>query len=346
MASDGHEVFEGQVVTHSTTTRFLHVANGACATDVIASAGIPGALSIWADPLYEGPVPDGLTDAELLELRTRHLAGPAGEAQFDPVNDLRRWRAVIERDDTYDELILWFEHDLFDQLNLVQLLDWIQQRLPVTKLVSLICIGSFPGRPAFKGLGELAPAEMASLLETRERIGEAQYALAAEAWRAFREPTPEALDSLRHGDTTALPFLAAATVRFLQEFPWTIDGLSRTERRLLRLAAAGPIELMAAFPRMHEGEEFYYVTDRSLVQLADALSRTSPPLLGFRPDPLPDGTPLQGTVSVTEAGRAVLAGAVDRVATCGIDRWLGGTHLQGSTGVWRWDEGQRTIRQV
>ena len=63
-------------MTHSAQTRFLHVANGTCTTRLIESAGIPGTLSIWADPLYEGPVPGGLTDAELLELRARHLAGP------------------------------------------------------------------------------------------------------------------------------------------------------------------------------------------------------------------------------------------------------------------------------
>jgi hypothetical protein len=45
-------------------TRFLHVANGTSTTRTIEAAGIPGACSIWADPLYEGPVPGGLDDTE------------------------------------------------------------------------------------------------------------------------------------------------------------------------------------------------------------------------------------------------------------------------------------------
>jgi hypothetical protein len=234
---------------------------------------------------------------------------------------------------------------VFDQLNLVQLLDWIRQRLPTAKPVSLVCIRSFAGYPSFKGLGELTSDEVASLLETRQRVGDAQYQLAQEAWRAFRAPTPESLDNLRRGDTTALPFLAAALARFLQEFPWTIDGLSRTERRFLQLAAAAPIELVAALPRMHEDEDVYYVTDRSVADLAGTLSRTSPPLLTYRPDPVPDSAPLHGTVALTGVGRAVLAGVVDRIATCGIDRWLGGVHLQRGTSVWRWDGGQQQIRR-
>jgi hypothetical protein len=337
--------FEEQVVTHSSQIRFLHVANGTCTTRIIESAGIPGTLSIWADPLYEGPVPGGLTDAELIDVRTRHLARSTDEALVvDPVNDMGRWRTVIERHDSYDELILWFEHDLFDQLCLIQLLAWIRERLPAAKAVSLVCIGSFPGHPRFKGLGELTPDELASLLETRQRVTEDQYSLAERAWQTFREPTPEAVDNLRQGDTAALPYLAAAVARFLQEYPWTTDGLSRSERRLLELAAGGPVELSAAFPHMHAGEQVYYVTDVSLATLADTLSGTLPPLITLARRPAADGERHQGrvtlrdTVTLTDIGQAVLAGRRDRIATCGIDRWLGGVHLQGHADLWRWDD--------
>jgi len=56
--------------------RFLHVANGSATTRLIRAASIPGTVSIWADPLYEGPVPGGLSDAELADVRARFLAGP------------------------------------------------------------------------------------------------------------------------------------------------------------------------------------------------------------------------------------------------------------------------------
>jgi len=323
------------------------VANGTCTTRIIESAGIPGTLSIWADPLYEGPVPGGLTDAELLDLRARYLAGPADQAHIDPVNDLRQWRAAIERHESYDELILWFEHDLFDQLNLVQLLTWIRERRPAPKVVSLVCIGSFPGHPGFKGLGELTADELASLLETRQRVSEAQYILAEHVWRAFREPSPEALDDLRQADTSALPFLAAALKRLLEEYPSTTDGLSRTERRLLELADAGNVDLSAAFPRMHDGEDAYYITDTSIAALAETLSGTSHPLLTLARGPIADGEHLQGSVTLTDTGRSVLVGQHDRIAICGIDRWLGGVHLHSDADLWRWDDKrQRITRRV
>jgi len=340
-------------VTDAVKTRLLHVANGTSTTMTIEAAGIPGICSIWADPLYEGPVPAGLSDTGLLDVRMRYLAGPAdstpgaGSAGEDPsldaANDLRQWRAAIERHESYDELILWFEHDLFDQLNLVQLLTWIRDHLPATKPVSLVCIGSFPGRPDFKGLGELTPDELAPLLGARQPVSDPQYELARRAWQAFREPTPEALDQLRRDDTAALPYLAAAVTRFLQEYPWTNSGLSRTERRLLELANGDGIALWRAFPRMHDGEQAYYVTDGSLAALADALSRTSPPLLTLDVSHAPDGHVLRGVVALTDTGRSVLAGQLDRVETCGIDRWLGGVHLQGRGRTWRWDDTRQRV---
>jgi hypothetical protein len=257
--------------------RFLHVANGSSVTQTLAEAGVPGLLSIWADPLHDGPVPAGLTDEALLDVRRRFLAGPPGSPSDDPVNDLRLWRRIIEDHDGYDELVLWFEHDLFDQLNLIQVLSWIHHRVPSSKVVSLVCIGSYPGRSDFKGLGELTAAELAPLLLTRQPVTESQYALAERAWSAFREATPQALDDFTRSDTAVLPYLTPALVRLLQEYPWTTDGLSRTERRLLRLAeAGGSLTLSMAFPRMHADESAYYVTDTALVELVETLSRTSP----------------------------------------------------------------------
>ena len=326
--------------------RFHHVANGSSTTGLIEAAGLAGTRSIWADVLYEGPVPGGLTDAQLLDVRERFLAGPAGvsttvwrgrNVTLDPANDLHEWRTAIARHESYGELVLWFEHDLFDQLNLIQLLPWIREHLPPSKPVSLICIDSFPGRPGFKGLGELTPAELASLLDSRERVDEAQHALAGRAWQAFRQPAPEALDQLRRSDTSALPYLAAATTRFLQEYPWTIDGLSRSERRLLDLARHGRMALSTAFPQMHAGERDYYITDASLAELADSLSVTLPSLLTLDAGSRHENA-LQRTIALTDIGRAVLAGQLDRVATCGIDRWYGGAHLQGKNGIWRWDD--------
>jgi hypothetical protein len=325
------------------TPRFLHVANGSATTNLIEAAGIPGRSSIWADVLYDGPVPGGISDAELLHVRARHLSRRVDAAYLGEVKGLQRWRDEIDNVSSYDELVLWYEHDLFDQLNLLQLLTWMKGRLPASKTVTLIEIGTFPGRPAFKGLGELGPGDVASLLETRAPIAEERYTLSERAWSAFRQSSPKALDEWRVGPTNVIPFLSAALTRFLEEFPWTQDGLSRSERRLLEIASSGPIDLWTTFVQMHQGETAYYVTDLSLLSMLREFSRLDPPLISIAGTVLDDDRIPKATMTITDRGRAVVDGKLDRVATYGIDRWFGGVHLTSDGVGWRWSDAEQRI---
>jgi hypothetical protein len=195
-------------------------------------------------------------------------------------------------------------------------------------------IGAFPGRPEFKGLGQLTPDELASLLETRQPVQSRQIDLAGRAWQAFRAPDPREVESLLAGDTSALPFLAAALRRHLEEYPWTTDGLSRTERRILELARE-PIDTIAAFPSVSDGETAFYIGDGSYWKVAQDLAAASLVTLAVEPASGP-GLP-RGIMSATETGRAILDGEADRVQRCGLDRWLGGVHLHGHGPTWRWN---------
>jgi len=94
---------------------------------------------------------------------------------------------------------------------------------------------------------------------------------------------------------------------------------------------------------MHDGEAVYYITDTSLAGLAEELSRTSPPLLTLALENAGNDEGLRGTVMLTDTGRAVLARQLDKVATCGIDRWFGGVHLQSGGTLWRWDDTRRSV---
>ena len=325
-------------------TPFLHLANGTSTTTTIRDAGIPGSTSIWADPLHDGPVPAEATDDELLAVRARHVADEGHGVQAVSA-EMQRWRDAIDDHDAYDELVLWYEHDLFDQLNLIQVLSRLAAHGTWPKPVSLICIGSFPGRPRFKGLGELTVGELGPLFDTRLPVTDAQYALGAGAWAAFRSPDPTAIEALLGTDTSALPYLAAALARHLEEFPSAVGGLSRTERRLLELAATGPIALRAAFPLMHDEETAFYIADLSFLRLAVELSSPFAPLLTIRARSGPDRQALNGTIEATDLGRDLLAGRDDRIARCGIDRWLGGVHLTGPGPHWRWDRAhERLVR--
>jgi hypothetical protein len=310
----------------------LHVANGHATTGLIELSGLPGRAMVWCDPLHDGPVPGDVSDDELVRVRAAFLAAPNDDLD-DVVADLRYWRSAIDQQN-YDELVLWYEHDLFDQLNLLQILDHLG-RFPLSRAASLVSVDSYPGHPEFKGIGELEPADVAALFEMRRPISDAQIALAAQAWTAFRSSDPRAIESLLRNDTSALPFLAPALRRHLEELPAAANGLARSEQRVMEQAIDGPIDIGAAWPRAVEGERWFYLTDTSIVERAQRLAESSPALITMR----------DGAFELTEAGRDVLSGSADRLRLCGIDRWLGGVHLIGEGPSWRWnaEEGCVTI---
>ena len=97
---------------------------------------------------------------------------------------------------------------------------------------------------------------------------------------------------------------------------------------------------------MQEGEKAYFITDGSILSLVETFSRTTPALLAYDAAASTAGHVLRGAASITNAGREVLAGRLDRIAISGLDRWYGGVHLQGNGPVWRWDDQAEQIRKA
>jgi hypothetical protein len=275
----------------------LHVANGHCTTRLIEQAQLPGRTSIWADALHEGPIAD-VGDTELVRMRAADIARGLGERVEDVEADLKSWRAAVDADHAYDELVLWFEHDLFDQLNLIQLLTRIGRDRPVQKPVSLVSIDAYRGHPDFKGLGELGAGDIAKLFAGRRRVTSEQLAVAARAWDAFRSQDRARIESLLLEDTSALPFLARALRRYLDEAPVEPGGLSRSARRLLDQLAHGPIDIHTAWRRMHEGETAFYITDTSFWSLLKGLAGRTPALIEIALSPVASPGLPQGTLSL------------------------------------------------
>src|SRR4029079_14295124 len=99
-----------------------------------------------------GPVPAPPRN-ELLRTRARFLAecGWGSEAALRSSLE-RRDRQLLEALNDGSGVVLWFEHDLYDQL---QLIDALTLARSVGVEPELIVIGSFPGRPSFARVGRL-----------------------------------------------------------------------------------------------------------------------------------------------------------------------------------------------
>ena len=313
----------------------LNVLNGGATLQGLEPSGVPGAFTVWADVLYEGPVPN-VPEDEFRRVRAKHHEGYVPEPG-QPAPDLGEWDAALDRYGDYEELVFWFEHDLFDQLILIRHLHWISHLPRTDTRFSLICIGEYPGRPNFAGLGELTPPELAVLFPERQAITEDQIELGSAAWDLFRAPDPTSLPGwLESADTAALPFLSGALRRYFEDFPAASNGLSRSERQILRAINEGartPVEIFLATQKM---EERIFMGDCTFWDNVRRLASAAHPLVTIHATDITRMPIHDGRVELTDDGRVVLSEKADHIELSGIDRWMGGAHLT-TDHYWRWD---------
>jgi hypothetical protein len=306
----------------------LHITNGDCAADPMRAAPLPGAVVAWADILHEGPVLPGLEDRALAHIRAAFLTAHG----YATLEEAEHWQSgLIDQMagfDEQDEVVLWFEHDLFDQLILLRHLDWFARQPVSPRRLSLVCIDEY--------LGLLPPERFTELLPHRRPITDGDVEYARHAWAAFTAEDPSGVEAIAAAASAPLRFVPAAFRRLLEEYPWTRDGLTRLERQGLEALAAGAASLSEAFPRSTQSEPALFLGDTTFFVRMRAWADCPVPLVSL------DGSGnisevARGPASLTDAGRAVLAGRGDAIRLNGIDRWIGGVHLVGADADWRWD---------
>ncbi len=319
----------------------LIITNGDAAGELLRRAVDKAEVLPWRDVLHDGPVPVTEDHEALSELRADYLADK-GWGDHDALRETFRARdRGLAHHGAFETVVLWFEHDLYDQLQLIQILDWFCASPRSGNGLYLVQAEDF--------LTAHSPETILSLEGQRRRVGAAELALASKAWAAFRQPTPEAWAGLLDQDLSALPFLHAAVRRALQELPDAKSGLSRTEQAILAAINAGADTPRALFPAVQREEEAAFMGDWSFWERLEGLvSEPGAVLQGLAGRWEPEITQaaardyLESRLSLTDFGLQVLAGAEDYAARARIDRWFGGTHLTNDT-LWRWDDEKQRL---
>lgn len=323
----------------------LHILNGDAPRPAMEQSSVPGTLSAWPDVLYEGLTPLATGDA-WIRARSGYLGSLVPEPEAVIVEQYRANDAVLESWRDRDEVVFWLEHDLFDQLLLIRHLWWLGAKgaegagakgakgpdgagangAEGGTRFSLVCGADY--------IGMLKPEQFGPLFEARRPITSGQIRLGSRAWEAVCGDDPRAILQFADAADPELPYLASALRRLLEEFPSTVNGLARSERQILEVLAEGPRTPEQVFVAASRAEEAIYMGDSSFWHTVKRLNKGPHPLIMLDVQERPGRLP-EGTLRITDTGRAVLTGRADLVALNGISRWLGGTLLTPERS-WRW----------
>lgn len=311
----------------------LHIRCGSDIQHTLRTAGFQGDFLEFSDPFCMGPLRD-LPPDELTQLRARFLAETSGMAERDALARLRKSYAALETLDRYARVVLWFEHDSYDQLILAYLLHRLHANPPRAK-VELVAVEAIPGVERFIGIGQLAPDLLAWLWRQRRPVEVPLLELGTQAWVALTADTPQPLEALIATGTPALPMMGRALARHLQGLPAPDTGLGLTERLTLEIVRDhGPLPVGQAFAYlMRDYEPLPYLGDLMFWWLIQPLITAPQPTLeiGETHREWP-----HRRLVLTELGQAVLEGRRNWLEHAPDKRWVGGIRIsprRGSEGL-------------
>jgi hypothetical protein len=313
------------------------ITNGDHAAHALAAHFPDADILIWRDVLVEGPVPGGMDDERLADIRAEHIEQAFG--MNDVRADFTRRNAALARVAPEDEVELWFETDLHDQLQILELLP---------RLANI----DFANAPRLM----LCPPPLSGHIGEAERSARSlaadDYEAAADMWLAFRAETPDRLHAIAF-EVGALPEARAALQRLLEEYPSPRDGLGRIERNALLAIRDGAITPGLAFRHYQQTEGLPFLGDLGFYYRLEQLSNGPAPLVSG----LPQGgiataarsnrtvEYIDTPIELTGAGNSVLDGNADQIALNGIDGWIGGVHLTPGN-LWRYDPATQALARI
>lgn len=318
----------------------LFITNGDSAADLLAASGLAGTILPWRDILHEGPLVPAESLERLSDIRAAYLSERFGLDFAEIRGEFGARDSVLRHHERFDRIEIWLEHDLYDQLQLLQVLSFFAAEGRTDGLV-LVQADSFLGQEkadTIRRFAENARFVDRPMLEAADRV-----------WADLCADTPWPALQRLYSAPNAFPFLAPSLRRFLDELPSPRSGLCRSEAAMLAGIAGYRVAPGSLFRLVLKTEEAAFMGDWSFFRMLEDLAFSAEPLIAGLPGRFePFGAKeardayIMAPIELTPFGQAVFDGGEDHIAVNGIERWWAGTRLSGYD-VWRFDRVKATL---
>ena len=313
----------------------LHITNGDSAVDLMRKGSIKGDFLPWRDVLHEGPIQAGLSLTEQSIYRAQFIASLGWGDPSNIKQSFEQRDFVLQTSHQFEKIILWFEHDLYDQLQILQILDWFYLHPEFRHKLFLICTEKY--------LGEQTPESIVALQAFQQPVNQAQLILANKAWNTLGNPEPVCWANLLKTDCSELEFLNDAILRLLQEYPDIQTGLGRVASTALRLIDQGTTKPGKLFGAQQLTEKRRYLGDLSFWRILDEMLQSEFPLIQTSAGSLKiNPHDKEDLLSLTDLGQQILSEKKHWLDYHKTDKWIGGVHLH-SGNIWCWSDAEQKI---
>ena len=198
-------------------SKTFHILNGDALLEFFPETILSGEIIVARECLVDGPL-EGKTLEAFWDTRADFISSEYGEERDfyfqDVVPEFNRIALIQEG----SEVNLWFEEDLFCQVNLwfcVSLLRRISDQIKI----NLVKPSLKDGKPNWGGFGSLDRDELAKAYQERQRLTKQEKELLTALWTAFKGNDKHTLAKLGSENTGSFPFLKDVVQAQLDRFP-------------------------------------------------------------------------------------------------------------------------------
>jgi hypothetical protein len=184
----------------------LHLVNGQCTLDILEKTSILGDKVSVDDILMEGPLPDYLQDEAAWRKRASWLQKRFGISETEYLQKAQQREQVLEQCSSISDVTLWYENDVFCQINFLYIFQRLAQSTPVQ--LHEVC-------PDEDRLGLVDISRLEKLFKQRVEVSSEKLILARDAWKAICGGAAKMTNFLQH-DFSAWPRLRNGLELYLE----------------------------------------------------------------------------------------------------------------------------------
>ncbi len=214
----------------------LHITNGDSFTKRLQSLNLKGDIITWREMLCEGKTETNVGSESFWKTRFDflHKHYKVSKAWFVE-KTLKEYRSLCNHKQQ-DQIILWFEYDLFCQINMLAVLSWLKTHRRFAD-ISLVCSGDEDETDKLYGLSELSDEQLIRLYKNRIHLSQNDIEYADYVWQLYCSDNPIRLENLIDFDNYQFHYLSDAIKTHLKRFPTIRNGLNELENRILKVSS-------------------------------------------------------------------------------------------------------------
>ncbi len=212
-------------------TNRLHITNGTHLTNYLKELDVEGTFLTWQEMLCEGPTPVQIDSQRFLEIRKDFLKSVYA-VDINEV-EIKNELAILDKPDTFSEIVLWFEYDLFCHINLIGVIKLLQQK-QINLPIYLVCSGRIEGETNLKSLTELTSNQLLNHFENKIKLLDSDLDLARTIWHIYCGKDHNMLKPYILKKSSFI-YLNSCLRAHLERFPNLKSGLSVLEKNILSI---------------------------------------------------------------------------------------------------------------